>query len=1191
MAAPPPPALPLVDRTILIHHLEDMGRIAGGNPLEQHYALPRIAPVATPIPAPVALANKEAMLEGLINQTLNQVIIDKRRLIINNGHTNATKYIRVAPPAPGAPNINLTHIVGNTCRFNLLPANINLIPTTPDTVNMIFNQMLESYCDNILGFIPNTATANPPSPYHIMRRRLKLVLGKMVNPPLLSADDLLRDVRSTISYEDKFYVSHIVIEYFTIYLSLGLRILIETPQFQEYLSDDSYLNNKHIDLATHIIHELAYTITNGTYRFRYIYGIFYKFYLRGRDYESKGSKEFSDIICSMIMEKEIASSNPNLICINLPDVGDILDTYTPAPAPAPERGKLYDVKTSRDDRSEFNRLKTNEFTRNDIYKLDPARKHLLILRDLLTPNPHNQLVFNLIPPVNPLPGSNNIIPDRTNYRSRLNGIINLIAKRDVNADLTFEFNIYRYPQNVANLPNGIVTIPDTNHYQWTLDQNTNPEYSLSIRTCINMLCSFLRQVLPNKTLYTQPQRNTYYELEQDSLNNNYDRILIIQPSNPPQGFNTYLVAANMNIPNPTNININNYYQKLTDRVQFYLANALKSLIDIKYYNVPALCYGWYDETNAVNNLRLNRYNGLARTQRDELCRSNNAGPHNNPNYAVQPQANVDSNCPTSAETLSNYIFNQKMPFYTDVNFYQQYIPLNQPVVLNQQFNTYNGAVPPIVQWNPLNRALNPRTEPDNLGIFRNFMSNPNNIYKIIPPSHPTPNISTNVTPAAYLTNPNVGANFGLLFNTNNMNYITTTIYNDQTNPLISSDNNLGINSLQYPRLPAGAAVAVPIAVGGPLPPAGGPLPPAGGPLPPAGGPLPPAGGPLPPAGGPLPPAGAVGGPLPPAGAVVGPLPPAGGPGATPTTRFPDASALDSPTINKLVRETLDNCGIIYEPATKNIIPHVYDRKSDADKQACEQNIRDLLDHFKKTTLQKASAEGLKNDKIQILESILNKIAPGAVATAVSSTPSTPASAVWGAPRHGTTPASTPSTPASAVWGAPRHGTTPASTPLTPASATSATSATSTLSFARVLGAPRHGATPASTPLTPVSTTPLPPLSDADQKRIRDDYNQLTNNAIRDCGLFYDRTTDTFKNNGYEQTPNKIPCHAKINRIINDMNRDLPRLGHPYDNHVKEKRRILRDIINGTMTMKEKYLKYKAKYLKLKKLVDELKRTL
>jgi hypothetical protein len=93
-------------------------------------------------------------------------------------------------------------------------------------------------------------------------------------------------------------------------------------------------------------------------------------------------------------------------------------------------------------------------------------------------------------------------------------------------------------------------------------------------------------------------------------------------------------------------------------------------------------------------------------------------------------------------------------------------------------------------------------------------------------------------------------------------------------------------------------------------------------------------------------------------------------------------------------------------------------------------------------------------------------------------------------------------------------------------------------------------------------------------------------------LYFNYRDSTVKKN---KNYNKLKCELNIAQLIQKMEADLPRLGKPFHDQVKDKKKDLNYILEmikleTVQKKKEKYLKYKAKYLQLKKLVDELKRS-
>jgi len=118
------------------------------------------------------------------------------------------------------------------------------------------------------------------------------------------------------------------------------------------------------------------------------------------------------------------------------------------------------------------------------------------------------------------------------------------------------------------------------------------------------------------------------------------------------------------------------------------------------------------------------------------------------------------------------------------------------------------------------------------------------------------------------------------------------------------------------------------------------------------------------------------------------------------------------------------------------------------------------------------------------------------------------------------------------------------------------------------------------------------LSEEEQIRIADDILQRFTNESRKCGIYYNFGSKETENRGYNRksTQDKQRCKKNIQELINHINSQLPMLNGENKRRVERKLRDLQKILEdiNSNSIRQKYLKYKAKYLQLQKLVDELK---
>jgi hypothetical protein len=195
---------------VINHHTTQMGRNFNvPRALEAHSIF------AIPAPAPVLLATKETMIENLIKQSLNQVMIDADVL-----QPNATNDNIINTHFPGIDLLTGVDLNDNPAN-NFLPIVINRIPLyglphgigahahgahrcppAAIKVNDLFERMLRRFYKNIIN--PNLIIGQQPTPElqaqvqqdsALLLRRIKLLVGKFINPPLKSVNDHVRDIK------------------------------------------------------------------------------------------------------------------------------------------------------------------------------------------------------------------------------------------------------------------------------------------------------------------------------------------------------------------------------------------------------------------------------------------------------------------------------------------------------------------------------------------------------------------------------------------------------------------------------------------------------------------------------------------------------------------------------------------------------------------------------------------------------------------------------------------------------------------------------------------------------------------------------------------------------------------------------------------------------------------------------------
>jgi hypothetical protein len=151
-------------------------------------------------------------------------------------------------------------------------------------------------------------------------KKIKRLIKKTINPPVVN--NAFNEV--------------IVKKYFTIFIKSVIQ-LFEHPYFHFKLEQSpNYLKNFTINLALSILNEMAYVSSDNGQYLKWIAG--------GDDINGQKTiyKKFVQWTCSMIIQQFGTINKPNLVSINLPKIGDIVDTSNSYAI----NSIFYDVKTS-----------------------------------------------------------------------------------------------------------------------------------------------------------------------------------------------------------------------------------------------------------------------------------------------------------------------------------------------------------------------------------------------------------------------------------------------------------------------------------------------------------------------------------------------------------------------------------------------------------------------------------------------------------------------------------------------------------------------------------------------------------------------------------------------------------------------------------------------------------------------------
>jgi hypothetical protein len=338
----------------------------------------------------VSLIDMENRIDLIIFYTLDQLIVPyipneiidtKNRKVIQTEIDRLKNFF---------PNMMGDRPFPNYGRVGNSPSDASRNSTLFTLFNKIFNQII-----NETGITGNDINRNK-------LKQIKRLISKTINPPVL----------------DNKFNKEIVEKYFTIFIQSVIQ-LFEHRYFHAKLENShNYLKNFSINLALSILNEMAYVSSDD--------GQYLKWLAVGSYKEGPPKtiisvyKDFVQWTCSMIIQQFGTINKPNLVSINLPKIGDIVDTSNSNVI----NSIFYDVKTSL----------TNTYPRHD--KLIMERKDEVIV----SPGQKNPIFFNrrkinIDHPIGLTP-NNKLTEDKDNFV--------ILSERP---DNPYEINIDEWPEH------------------------------------------------------------------------------------------------------------------------------------------------------------------------------------------------------------------------------------------------------------------------------------------------------------------------------------------------------------------------------------------------------------------------------------------------------------------------------------------------------------------------------------------------------------------------------------------------------------------------------------------------------------------------------------------------------------------------------------------------------------------------